>query len=82
MERPKRRIRSACTASIFVSMWDLGTPEGSATPALVHLRSVVARAGQLTTTHPRGPVHLNVPFREPLVDFTEDSAETRRRCVR
>ncbi len=43
----------------------LATPEASAT-ALVHLRALVARTAACSQTCPRGPVHLDVPFREPL----------------
>lgn len=42
---------------------DLGTPEDSP-GSIKHLRAIAARV--LATT-PRGPVHLNAPFREPLV---------------
>jgi 2-succinyl-5-enolpyruvyl-6-hydroxy-3-cyclohexene-1-carboxylate synthase len=34
--------------------------------AFRHLRAVVARTLSRGTGHPAGPVHLNVPFREPL----------------
>src|SRR5438445_1396242 len=45
---------------------DLGIPEG--TPeALRHLRAVAAVAAARALGTPRGPVHLNAPFREPLV---------------
>ena len=44
---------------------DLGIPEG--TPeALRHLRAVAAAAAAGALGTPRGPVHLNAPFREPL----------------
>lgn len=49
------------------SRWsvDLGLPE--ATPAaLAHLRATAARALATAMRSPRGPVHLNAPFREPL----------------
>jgi 2-succinyl-5-enolpyruvyl-6-hydroxy-3-cyclohexene-1-carboxylate synthase len=35
--------------------------------ALKHLRAVVARTVAASQSTPRGPVHLDVPFREPLV---------------
>ncbi len=45
---------------------DLPTPDAS--PALLHyLRALVARALGSSLGAPAGPVHLNVPFREPLV---------------
>jgi 2-succinyl-5-enolpyruvyl-6-hydroxy-3-cyclohexene-1-carboxylate synthase len=43
----------------------LASPEASTT-ALLHLRALVARAAACSQTAPRGPVHLDVPFREPL----------------
>jgi len=49
------------------SRWfaDLGLPEASPSP-LLHLRATAARAVATATRAPRGPVQLNVPFREPL----------------
>ena len=48
---------------------DLGIPEG--TPeALRHLRAVAAAAAARALGTPRGPVHLNAPFREPLIPLT------------
>lgn len=44
---------------------DLGMPEATA-PALLHLRASVCRAYATATRAPRGAVHLNAPFREPL----------------
>ena len=44
---------------------DLGVPEGTET-ALRHLRATVSLALARATQGPRGPVHLNAPFREPL----------------
>jgi 2-succinyl-5-enolpyruvyl-6-hydroxy-3-cyclohexene-1-carboxylate synthase len=43
----------------------LAAPEASSA-AFLHLRAVVARAVALSRSAPRGPVHLDVPFREPL----------------
>lgn len=40
-------------------------PEGT-DAAFLHLRAQAARAAQLARRAPRGPVHLNAPFREPL----------------
>jgi len=44
---------------------DVGIPEASA-PVLLQLRAQVARAVSTACRSPRGAVHLNVPFREPL----------------
>jgi 2-succinyl-5-enolpyruvyl-6-hydroxy-3-cyclohexene-1-carboxylate synthase len=44
----------------------LGLAESSAV-SLRHVRAVVARAVSSSQADPRGPVHLDVPFREPLV---------------
>jgi 2-succinyl-5-enolpyruvyl-6-hydroxy-3-cyclohexene-1-carboxylate synthase len=43
----------------------LPPPEASST-SMVHLRAVVARLVALSHSAPCGPVHLDVPFREPL----------------
>ncbi len=45
---------------------DVGLPEG--TPeGLRHLRAVAARAAAVALAYPVGPVHLNCPYREPLI---------------
>jgi 2-succinyl-5-enolpyruvyl-6-hydroxy-3-cyclohexene-1-carboxylate synthase len=44
----------------------LAVPEGTSS-AFLHARALVARAVSQSRTAPRGPVHLDVPFREPLV---------------
>jgi 2-succinyl-5-enolpyruvyl-6-hydroxy-3-cyclohexene-1-carboxylate synthase len=49
-------------------------PEASAA-AFAHLRAVGARAIATTQRPPRGAVHLNVPFREPLAPTPEAFAE-------
>jgi 2-succinyl-5-enolpyruvyl-6-hydroxy-3-cyclohexene-1-carboxylate synthase len=50
----------------------LSAPEATST-AFLHLRAVVARTVFKSFTVPKGPVHLDVPFREPLAP--EASAE-------
>ena len=45
---------------------ELPVPAESA-PLEAHLRGVVGRAVATATEAPAGPVHLNLPFREPLV---------------
>jgi 2-succinyl-5-enolpyruvyl-6-hydroxy-3-cyclohexene-1-carboxylate synthase len=49
---------------------DVGPPEAS-DAALVHLRATAARAVAMASRAPRGAVHLNVPFREPLAPLPE-----------
>ena len=48
----------------------LAAPEASST-AVEHLRALVARSVSASQTAPRGPVHLDFPFREPLVPGPE-----------
>ena len=43
----------------------LSVPEGSS-EAFLHLRAVVSRLASVCQASPRGPVHIDVPFREPL----------------
>jgi 2-succinyl-5-enolpyruvyl-6-hydroxy-3-cyclohexene-1-carboxylate synthase len=50
---------------------DVGLPEAS-DAALVHLRATVARGVALASRAPRGTVHFNVQFREPLAPTPED----------
>lgn len=44
---------------------DLGVPEARG-ESVLHLRATVAQAFAVAHSHPRGPVQLNAPFREPL----------------
>jgi 2-succinyl-5-enolpyruvyl-6-hydroxy-3-cyclohexene-1-carboxylate synthase len=47
--------------------WAVDLPVPEVTPsALAHLRQTVCRAVATASRSPRGPVHLNVPFRDPL----------------
>ncbi|HMA33453.1 MAG TPA: 2-succinyl-5-enolpyruvyl-6-hydroxy-3-cyclohexene-1-carboxylic-acid synthase [Chloroflexia bacterium] len=51
---------------------DLALPE--ATPAMLrYVRTMAARAVATTRTTPAGPVHLNLPFREPLVPLADET---------
>jgi 2-succinyl-5-enolpyruvyl-6-hydroxy-3-cyclohexene-1-carboxylate synthase len=48
--------------------WFVDMPVPAADDALVrHARATAARAVQTARTSPAGPVHLNLPFREPLL---------------
>jgi 2-succinyl-5-enolpyruvyl-6-hydroxy-3-cyclohexene-1-carboxylate synthase len=48
--------------------WFVDMPIPDADDALVrHARATAARAVQTARSHPAGPVHLNLPFREPLL---------------
>ncbi len=48
--------------------WATELPLPDAEPAtLAHVRSVAGRAVAVARTGPAGPVHLNAPFREPLI---------------
>jgi len=51
----------------------LPVPEANST-AMVHLRAVVARAVAASQGAPRGPVHLDIPFREPLARGPDEPA--------
>ncbi len=56
--------------------FDLEEPDGR--PALVrHARAVVARAAAEARSTPMGPVHVNCPFREPLVPAFDAVADAR-----
>ncbi|WP_224246149.1 2-succinyl-5-enolpyruvyl-6-hydroxy-3-cyclohexene-1-carboxylic-acid synthase [Hyalangium gracile] len=55
---------------------DVGLPEASDV-ALLHLRATAARAVGAALRAPRGAVHLNVPFREPLAPLPESFGEER-----
>lgn len=56
---------------------DMPVPEESAA-LIAHLRATAARATTIAATDPAGPVHLNFPFREPLLPVTGDVLETTR----
>jgi 2-succinyl-5-enolpyruvyl-6-hydroxy-3-cyclohexene-1-carboxylate synthase len=55
---------------------DLGLPEAS-DAAVAHLRATASRAVTMALRAPRGAVHLNVPFREPLAPTPEPFGEER-----
>jgi 2-succinyl-5-enolpyruvyl-6-hydroxy-3-cyclohexene-1-carboxylate synthase len=55
---------------------DVGMPEAS-DAALMHLRATASRAVGVALRAPRGAVHLNVPFREPLAPTPEAFGEER-----
>ncbi|MEZ4503380.1 MAG: 2-succinyl-5-enolpyruvyl-6-hydroxy-3-cyclohexene-1-carboxylic-acid synthase [Dehalococcoidia bacterium] len=57
--------------------WALDMPVTDGTEQLEDFaRGVAARAVATSLTPPAGPVHLNFPFREPLVDRTTTEAPT------
>ena len=55
---------------------DVGLPEASEV-ALLHLRATASRAVGMALRMPRGAVHINVPFREPLAPIAEAFGEER-----
>jgi len=53
---------------------EMSTPEGS--PGMIrYVKTVGARAVSTAIQHPSGPVHLNVPIREPLLPDLEHIAD-------
>jgi 2-succinyl-5-enolpyruvyl-6-hydroxy-3-cyclohexene-1-carboxylate synthase len=55
--------------------WFVDLPEPDAAPELVrYARTVACRAVALARRGPAGPVHVNCPFREPLVPVSPDGA--------
>lgn len=53
--------------------WFVDMPLPETAPSLVrHIRTTAARAMATAVRGPAGPVHLNLPFREPLVPDMED----------
>ena len=53
--------------------WFVEVPLPEATPAMLrHARTLAVRAVEAAMTGPRGPVHLNFPFREPLVPVSAE----------
>ncbi|ADO71831.1 2-succinyl-5-enolpyruvyl-6-hydroxy-3-cyclohexene-1-carboxylic-acid synthase [Stigmatella aurantiaca] len=55
---------------------DTAVPEANEA-VLAHLRATAARAVSMARRAPRGAVHLNVPFREPLAPTPEPFGEER-----
>lgn len=55
---------------------ELAVPEASE-PRLRYLRQTVAQAVRRTLEPSPGPVHLNVPFRDPLAPLADDGAAAR-----
>ncbi|MGN1401195.1 MAG: 2-succinyl-5-enolpyruvyl-6-hydroxy-3-cyclohexene-1-carboxylic-acid synthase [Bacillus sp. (in: firmicutes)] len=45
---------------------DVGLPEASPS-AIRYIRNISKRAAVMASHHPKGPVHLNIPIREPLI---------------
>lgn len=52
---------------------DLPLPEADVT-MMRHARTVAARAATTARSTPAGPVHLNFPFREPLIPLPDDAS--------
>ncbi|WP_210364809.1 2-succinyl-5-enolpyruvyl-6-hydroxy-3-cyclohexene-1-carboxylic-acid synthase [Bacillus sp. REN3] len=50
---------------------EMATPEKT-DDMIRYARTVCARAAATASSHPAGPVHLNFPFREPLIPVMDD----------
>ncbi len=62
--------------------WFVEMPLPEATPeAERHWRLVAARAAATAAASPRGPVHVNFPFREPLIPAMRDAPRSRDRVA-
>ncbi len=60
--------------------WSVEMPIPDGTPELMgHARATAARAVGMTLTSPEGPIHLNWPFREPLLPPVSTDAQNARR---
>ncbi len=47
--------------------WHVDLTEASELSESDYIRSIIAKAHLEATTHPKGPVHINIPFREPFI---------------
>ncbi len=55
--------------------WSVEVAHPEATPDLLrYARTIAGRAAATARTEPAGPVHLNFPFREPLIPLPPDGA--------
>ncbi|TAK22448.1 MAG: 2-succinyl-5-enolpyruvyl-6-hydroxy-3-cyclohexene-1-carboxylic-acid synthase [Chloroflexota bacterium] len=54
--------------------WSIDLPPPDAGTSLRHVRATICRAVALSLEPPAGPVHINVPFREPLIPADSDVA--------
>lgn len=58
--------------------WSVEVAQPEATPDLLrYARTIAGRAAATARTEPAGPVHLNFPFREPLIPLPADKGSSR-----
>ena len=70
-DRPHELRDNGAAQTIDQWFFDLPEPESAAQQVRL-VRALAARAVSSATAEPRGPVHLNWPFREPLVPAPGD----------